>query len=298
MSDARLRGRVVLVTGGNNPHGIGAATAKAFAAEGARVLVHFFRGHYARHRTPDDGERSDPTRFGEAFYLAQQTKTADAVVGVIRGAGGEADAWEGDLADPATVPALFDWAEGTYGPVEVLVNNAAYSEPDTFIPHGLLEDHDRAGGGTVPAPTTAEIVDRHFAVNTRAVALMMAEFARRHVARAASWGRIINVSTDAADHFGSQVSYGASKHALESYSRSAAGELGRYGITVNVVAPGPIQTGYMPPEVVAREERRTPLGRVGRPDDVADVIVFLASEQGRWLSGQLLYVGGGHKMPI
>jgi 3-oxoacyl-[acyl-carrier protein] reductase len=112
------------------------------------------------------------------------------------------------------------------------------------------------------------------------------------------WGRIINVSTDAADHFGSQVSYGASKHALESYSRSAAGELGRYGITVNVVAPGPIQTGYLPPEGVTRAASNAPLRRVGHPDDVADVIVFFGSEQARWLTGQLLYVGGGNKMPI
>lgn len=262
--DTRLRGRVVLVTGANNPHGIGAATAKVFAAEGARVLLHVFRAHYGEHRAAGGGE---PAEYGEAFYLAQQTKTADGVVQGIRSNGGEAEAWEGDLADPATVPALFDWAGRTYGPAEVLVNNAAYDEPDTFVPHGLLEDHDRAGGGTVPTMVTAETIDRHFAVNTRAVTLLMAEVARRHVARGSDWGRIVNVSTDAADHFGSQVSYGASKHALESYSRSAAGELGRYGITVNVVAPGPIQTGYMPPEGVARAERSAPLRRVGRPHD-------------------------------
>ncbi|MCI0579050.1 MAG: SDR family oxidoreductase, partial [Chloroflexi bacterium] len=73
--------------------------------------------------------------------------------------------------------------------------------------------------------------------------------------------------------------------------------MGRYGITVNVVAPGPIQTGYLPPEAEANIAAGTPLGRVGRPEDVADVIVFLASAQARWLTGQLLYVGGGWRMP-
>ena len=91
------------------------------------------------------------------------------------------------------------------------------------------------------------------------------------------------------------MSYAASKHALESYSRSAAHELGKYGITINIVAPGPVQTGWLSPDEEAEIGRKTPLGRVGRPEDIADVIVFLASDQARWLTGQLIYVGGGWK---
>jgi 3-oxoacyl-[acyl-carrier protein] reductase len=169
---------------------------------------------------------------------------------------------------------------------------------DTFLPPSVLKPDDRAAGGLRMQALTAESHDQHFAVNSRAVALMMAEYARRYVERSARWGRIINISTDGASAFASEVSYGASKHALESYSRAAAAELGRWGITVNIVAPGPIQTGYIPPETEAREAARTPLGRVGQPQDVADVIVFLASEQARWLTGQLLYVGGGHQMSL
>src|SRR5207245_11178426 len=86
--------------------------------------------------------------------------------------------------------------------------------------------------------------DRSFAVNTRAVALLMAEFARRHVARSAAWGRIVNVSTAGAYVFPSEVSYGASKLALEAYTRSAAPELGQFGIAVNAVSLGPLQTGW------------------------------------------------------
>ncbi|MBC7234912.1 MAG: SDR family oxidoreductase [Chloroflexi bacterium] len=94
------------------------------------------------------------------------------------------------------------------------------------------------------------------------------------------------------------MSYGASKHALESYSRSAAQELGQYGVTVNVVSPGPVQTGWITSQLEASEVPHIPLGRIGHPDDVADVIVFLASHQARRVTGQLIYVGGGHVMPL
>ena len=104
------------------------------------------------------------------------------------------------------------------------------------------------------------------------------------------------MSTDGAPGFSGEVSYGASKYALESYSRAAAKELGRYGITVNIVSPGPIQTGYITPELERELLPNIPLGRLGQPEDGADVIVFLASEQARWLTGQTLHVGGGHRM--
>jgi len=122
----------------------------------------------------------------------------------------------------------------------------------------------------------------------------MAELARRLLVRGTAWGRVVNVSTDGARGFPTEVSYGTSKYALESLSRAAALELGPYGITVNVVSLGPVQTGWISPELEAVIASRTPLRRVGRPDDVADVIVFLASEQARWITGQVLHVGGGH----
>ena len=133
-------------------------------------------------------------------------------------------------------------------------------------------------------------------VNVRATALMMQEYAQRHIDRKADWGRIVNISTDAAHAHSWNVSYAASKHAVESYSRSAASELGKYGITINVVAPGPIQTGYITPEMEREIQESTPLRRVGRPEDVADVVLLLVSDQARWVTGQLVYVGGGYRM--
>ena len=161
---------------------------------------------------------------------------------------------------------------------------------DTFDPTLVT-----AEGPSIGLVGAAEI-DAHFAVNARAYALLMSEYVRRYLARGAGWGRIINISTDAAHAHPRSVSYAASKHAIESYSRSAAAELGKYGITVNIVAPGPIQTGYITPQAEAEIAAGTPLGRVGRPEDVADVVVFLASEQAHWLTGQLIYAGGGWRM--
>ncbi|MBI4008701.1 SDR family oxidoreductase [Candidatus Roizmanbacteria bacterium] len=107
---------------------------------------------------------------------------------------------------------------------------------------------------------------------------------------------MVNISTDAPDCFPTEISYGASKAALESYSRSAAVELGTYGITVNIVAPGPIQTGWMTDKVEKEQAKNIPLRRIGKPEDVADVIVFLASDQARWVTGQRLFVGGGNRV--
>ena len=95
-----------------------------------------------------------------------------------------------------------------------------------------------------------------------------------------------------------EVSYRASKYALESYSRSAAAELGPLGITVNIVSPGPVQSGYISPQMERVLLGDIPLRRVGQPTDIADAIVFLASEQARWITGQLLCVHGGHRMSL
>jgi 3-oxoacyl-[acyl-carrier protein] reductase len=292
MIDTGLKNKVVLVTGGNNPRGIGAATARAFAAQGSLVFIHYFRSN--RDTAKDLKEIEE---VGGEWYNAAQTMPGESIAGEIRAQGGRAEAWEADLADPGVVPELFDRAEHAVGPVDVLINNAAYCDPDTFIPS---KSGERSIGGLGPPmrTITAASHDKHFAVNSRAVALMMAEFARRHLARGARWGRIINVSTDGAAGFPDEISYWASKHALESWSRAAACELGPYGIAVNTVSPGPVQTGWMPRELEEKVVPNIPLRRVGQPEDIADAIVFLASEQARWITGQLLYVGGGNRMPL
>ncbi len=293
MIDPGLSNKVVIVTGAN--HGIGAATAKAFAAQGARVLINYLR------LSPEDygiseEEANRATTPGIPFFRARQAMSADEVVQEIRDNNGQVEAWEADLADSDNVPRLFDQVEEAFGPVDVLINNATHCKSETFIPASQLEPGAVSPDGSTVCTITTEGHDQHFAVNSRAVALMMAEYANRYIKRGGQGGRIINISTAAAHCHWRNVSYAASKHALESYSRSAASELGPYGITVNIVSPGPVQTGYIIPEVEEQASDYTPLGRLGEPEDVADVIVFLASEQARWVTGQLIYVSGGHTM--
>lgn len=296
MIDTGLKNKVVAITGANNPYGIGAGVARAFAAQGARIFLHYLRTDKQPAKRPDP--QSDKTGSpGEGFYYAQQAKMPDEVLQSLRSMGTQAWAWEADLSKPAVVEELFDEAERAAGPVEVLVNNAAHWEGDTFVPpSGDLPNKLVELWTQRPAPISAESFDRLFAVNTRAVALLMAEFALRNIRKSLNWGRVVNVSTDGAYCFPSEVSYGASKLALEGYTRSAAVELGQFGITVNTVSLGPVQTGWITPELEKEILPDIPMGRVGTPEDVADVVVFLASKQARWVTGQRIYVGGGHRM--
>lgn len=288
MIDSKLNGRVTLVTGGN--HGIGAAIAQALAAQGAKVFITFLRPP-STYTAKQLEQALRNAVGGDVLYQARRQQTAEAVLESITKAGGLAGAAELDLADAGSAALAFDRCERHFGGVEILVCNHAHCVAASFDPASSTPE-DRTAGVAAAAS-----IDAHFAVNTRSVALLMAEFARRHVKAGRCWGRIVNISTDAAHAHSANISYAASKHATESYSRSAACELGRYGITVNVVSPGPIQTGWITPSFEAAEIRHTPLGRIGLPEDIADVVVFLASHQARWVTGQLLYVGGGYRMP-
>lgn len=293
MIDPKLQGKVALITGAN--HGIGAATARALAAQGVSVLINYLRMPPLGTQGEHGSQESDSSTPGIAYYNARRNLTADEVVQAIRAEGGKVEAIEADLSLPETIPMLFERAGALFGPVDILVNNADHCVQDTFLPLEHNAEHLAPDG--FPATTiTRETIERHFAVNSRTVALMMAEFARRHIARKAQWGRIINLSTDGAPGFAGEVSYGASKAAIESYSRAAAKELGGYGITVNIVSPGPVQTGWIALDLEKSIAAETPLGRAGQPEDIANVIVFLASEQARWLTGQLISVSGGHRM--
>jgi 3-oxoacyl-[acyl-carrier protein] reductase len=278
MTVSGLHNKIVLITGANNPLGIGAATARAFARQGATIGLTYLR-ITPESRGLNASEVAQATTPSLSFYHALRTKSADDVIRSIRDLGGRAEAYEADLNDPAVIPQIFDWVETVFGSVDVLVNNAShYDDSDTVF------------------TTSVETLDRALRVNMQAAVLLIAEFVRRYQRRNGHWGRIINLSTDAAQVFAGQIAYGASKAAIEALTRSIAIEVGPLGITVNTVAPGPVQTGYISATFEAQLVPTIPLRRIGQPDDIADVIVFLASEQARWLTGQVIKVSGGHAL--
>jgi 3-oxoacyl-[acyl-carrier protein] reductase len=273
MIDPGLHGRVALVTGANQ--GIGAAAARALAAQGVAVFVTYLRLDPAEHA----GEAAYPAEYGEL-----RADTAAGAVEAIRDLGGTAASMEADLADPAVPRLLFDRAEAALGPVEILVNNASGWLANTFVAGA----HDRFGRAL--RPVDADSHDRQFAVDARAPALLIAEFARRHLQRGADWGRIIGLTSGGPGGFPQEVSYGAAKAAQENYTMAAAQELGRYGVTANMVYPPVTDTGWVTPAVREQAVAGSPLRHVAQPDDVAEVIVLLASHQARYITGQVVHM--------
>ncbi len=294
MVDTGLKGKVALITGAN--HGIGAATAVAFAREGADVFLTYLRLSPSSQAAESPAEAEMKEDPGRRRYYRILGRDAQDVVSAVGAQGGRCEVWEADLAYPDNIPSLMDRAEAAFGRVDILVNNAAHDQPDTFLPAAEIPVSGLFGGEYPLTTVSARSHDDHFAVNCRAAALLTAEFAKRHIARKAGWGRIVSISTDGASGHGWNVSYGASKYAGESYAKAAAYELGPYGITVNVVSPGAVQTGWMTKEAAESLAKTYPLRRIGTPEDIASAVIFFASRQADWITGQVLYVGGGNRM--
>jgi 3-oxoacyl-[acyl-carrier protein] reductase len=261
-------GHVAVVTGAN--HGIGAATAVALAARGASVLITYLRLEDA----PDPGTPET--------YRRNRAKDATAVLEAIAAFGGVARAVEADLSDPATPAALFDDAERELGAVDILVNNATGWLADSF----KLPERDRFGRQL--RPLSAETFDRQFAVDARGGALMIAEFARRHLTRGGSWGRIISLTSGDGRGFPEEVSYGAAKAALTDFTLSAAAELAPSGVTANVVHPPVTDTGWVTREVRDAVLESNSLMHVAEPEEVAEVIAFLCEDRGRLVNRNIL----------
>ena len=263
-----LAGHTAIVTGAN--HGIGAATAIALAARGCSVLC-----AYRRLAVP--GDPGTPAAYGE-----HREASADAVARSIEQAGGRARAAEADLTDPSTPGELFDIAEEHLGPADILVNNASGWVADTFSP----ATGDRLGRDL--QPVTEATWRQQFGVDAMAPALLIAEFGRRHVARGATWGRIIGLTSGGGIGFPQEVSYGAAKAAQENYTMSAAIELGPYGITANMVHPPVTDTGWVTDAVRAAVAADPAMFHVAAPEQVAEVIAYLASDAAALITANVI----------
>jgi 3-oxoacyl-[acyl-carrier protein] reductase len=263
-----LTGRVALVTGAN--HGIGAATARLLAAGGARVLISYLA-------VRDSADPGVPET-----YRVNRARDAEDVVAAIRSTGGQAAAIEADLRDPATPGRLFDAAEAAFGPVEILVNNATAWRADTF----RTVNGDRLGRPLqlISAESATQLLE----VDARGSALLIAELARRHVARGAQWGRIVGLTSGGPLGFPEEVSYGAAKAALVNYAMSAALELADYGITSNVVHPPVTDTGWVTDAVRTFVADSREHFHVATPEEVAEVIVYLCSDAARLITANVI----------
>ena len=240
------QGKVAIVTGASR--GIGAAIAARLAADGAKVVVNYSRSEAA----------------------------ANDVVESIRKNGGDAIAIRADISDLEQIPPLIDASLKRFGCLDILVNNAAYSQRRTLDEIDL--DHFM----------------RHFKLNVRGLLFTTQAAAKQMTAG----GRIINITSGIvrARVAGSAV-YAGSKAAVEAFTRCLAAEFGPRGITINSLAPGVTDTDMLQssvPEAVQKAlVAQTPLGRLGTPQDIADAVAFLASDESRWITGEVIGVNGG-----
>lgn len=247
-----LQGKTALVTGGSR--GIGRSIAKALAADGATVAVHYGRNRDA----------------------------ADSVVADITSAGGVAFAVGADLAKKGAAQALFSALDPELvkrngaARFDILVNNAGIAPFVDF------------------ANTTEEVMDEIYAVNVRSLFFVTQEA----VKRLNDNGRIISTTSIVVrTPFPAVAAYSMLKAPVDNITKSLAVELGSRGITVNAVAPGVIATDMAEFAHTADGEAfvksKQALQRVGQPEDVADVVAFLAGPRGRWVTGETIEVGGG-----
>jgi 2-hydroxycyclohexanecarboxyl-CoA dehydrogenase len=252
---SKFSGKVVIVTGGGG--GIGGASCKRFAQEGAKVAVFDMNLEAAR-------------------------KVASAITAV----GGHATAFECDITNRNAVDQAVNAVEASLGPIDVLVNNAGW---DVFKPF---------------TKTTPDQWDRLIAINLTGALHMHHAVLPLMAARKS--GRVVNIASDAARVGSSgEAVYAACKGGLVAFSKTIAREHARHNITVNVVCPGPTDTALFadykegagnPEKLMEAFTRAIPLGRIGQPEDLPGAILFFASDDAAYVTGQVLSVSGGLTM--
>ncbi len=256
---APLRGRVAVVTGVSRRQGIGFATAVRLTAAGADLFVTHHRAHDDSQPWGADDIEAVLDGIRDA-RLDEGQRVVDMAV---------------DLAVSDAPDRVMARAVKAYGHVDILICN-----------------HARSGGDGALGELTAEMLDGHWAVNTRSTLLLVQAFAAQHDGR--EGGRVVLMTSgQGLGPLPGEIAYGASKAALSGITLTLADQLADDGITLNTVNPGPVDTGYMTPELAEHLVPMFPLGRMGRPDDPARLIEWLVTDAGRWMTGQVLNSEGG-----
>jgi 3-oxoacyl-[acyl-carrier protein] reductase len=258
-----LRGRVAVITGVSRRAGIGYAVARRLAALGASLFLHQFAPH-----DRDQPWGADPGG-PEAVIAGVTAARPDDRSGVRQ--------VDLDLIEPGAPERLIDAAGQAFGHLDILVNN-----------------HARSGGDGPLGTLTAAMLDAHWAVNTRSAILLAQAFAVQHDGRPG--GRVVfMVSGQDLGPMTDEVAYAASKGALASITRTLADQLADRSITVNAVNPGPVDTGYAPPEAYEAVRRHFPQQRWAVPDDPARLIAWLVTDESAWVTGQVINSEGGFR---
>ena len=262
-----LSGRVAIVTGVSRRQGIGYAVARRLAGLGASLLVQHHRSHDLDQ--PWGGDDLDAVTAGLRGELVGDARLVDVAA---------------DLADPQAADDVVARAVATYGHVDVLVCN-----------------HARSGSDGDLLTVDAAMLDGHWQVNARSTLLLTRHFAEQHDGRPG--GRVVwMTSGQQLGPMRGEVAYAASKAALAGLVPTVADELVERGILLNAVNPGPVNTGYLDVDTADRSEETLakvlasfPLGRFGEPDDPARLIAWLATDESRWVVGQVLDTEGGFR---
>lgn len=267
MVDYGLKDKVAIITGANNPQGIGAATTIALAKEGAKVVL-----VYKKINRKYDNTKINQN--GVDRYFKANSEDANIVEKMLNELKADYIVLEKDISNEKEVKEIYEIVKEKYSNAHILINNAA--------------DGDMEGIDTIES-ITQSVIDDTFAINVRGSILMTKEFINQR----SEYGRVINISTDAAQTFPGQITYGASKATLEALTRGIALEVAQYGITVNCVAPGPTQTGWIDEDLEKAVIPLIPLGKLIQPDEIANTILFLSSTQAKMITGQVIKVSGG-----
>jgi 3-oxoacyl-[acyl-carrier protein] reductase len=255
MTDRPLQGKTALVTGAGRLNGIGASTCLQLAKKGANIFFTTW-GVYDKE-----------------FHEGNHESDADKLLSKLQEYGVKASYEEIDLSQPTEFSRLFTRIKEKMGQPSILVNNACYSQNHSW------------------EELTADVLDRHYEINLRATTLLSIEFAKCF---SGEKGSIIHLTSgQSKGPMTGELAYAATKGAIEALTVTMAAELGTKGITVNAVNPGPTDTGWMTENLQNVLLPKFPLGRIGKPEDAARLITFLASPDAEWITGQVIHSEGG-----